>query len=302
MAITNPRIRRKMQAAEQADRRHEATAKKAVGYVRVSTDEQAETGFSLGAQREAIAAFATSQGYELIEMVEDAGVSGATDPATRPGFRQVVERAAAHEFSILLVWRFDRLARHLAFAVTITDRLLREYAVAVRSVTEPLDTTTGLGQVIFSVLAGMAQMEKAAITERTMMGKKAKALRGGYTGGKVPYGYERDKEGGLRPNPGEAAVVRQIYGWAREGSGAKAIARRLNRAGVPTRGGNPWAWQTVQGILFNPRYAGRAEYFFADEAKPIEAPAAHDPLLPKVRLRPRRGRVGGPQPEPSRQF
>ena len=285
MAITNPRIQRKVRAAKQAGQRRAVMAQKAVGYIRVSTDEQAESGFSLGAQREAIAAFAKSQGYELVDLIADPGVSGATDPATRPGFSQVLGLAQAGAFSVLLVWRFDRLARHLAYAVTTTDRLLQACDVAVRSVTEPLDTTTGLGQVIFSVLAGMAQMEKAAITERTLMGKRAKAERGGFTGGRVPYGYQRDKQGGIIPEPNEAGVVEQIFAWAKHGHGAKWIARRLTMKGIPTRSEKPWAWQTVQGILDNPRYSGRAEYYFAGDAKPIEAPAAHAALIPKARRR-----------------
>src|SRR3954471_20116460 len=85
-------------------------AQKVVGYVRVSTEEQATAGHGLEVQERAIRSFCESQEYELVEIVSDAGVSGAKRPDDREGFRRVLELAADKKFSILLVWKFDRLA------------------------------------------------------------------------------------------------------------------------------------------------------------------------------------------------
>lgn len=239
-------------------------ASRAVGYVRVSTEDQAEEGSGLDYQREAIQSFAKSQGYELLTVVEDAGVSGASAPDSRPGFGRLLEMAKGGEFEILLVWKFDRLARHLAYAVTTTDTLRTEHGVAVRSVTEPLDTTTGLGQVIFSVLAGMAAMERESITRRTWEGRKAKAERGGFAGGQVPYGYKRE-EGRLVIDADEAEVVKRIFALRRAKSGVRAIASTLNREGISTRSGKAWNPATVAGILDNPRYFGHVDYLFGTQ-------------------------------------
>src|SRR4051795_5495094 len=92
---------------------NEQRARKVVGYVRVSTEEQATTGHGLELQERAIRSFCQSQGHELVEIVSDAGVSGAKRPEDREGFRRVLELATARVFSILLVWKFDRLARNL---------------------------------------------------------------------------------------------------------------------------------------------------------------------------------------------
>jgi site-specific DNA recombinase len=286
MQTRNSRIRRRMQARQAATQRATAAAKKAVGYVRVSTEEQRDSGLSLGAQREAIAAFAKSQGYELVEVVEDAAVSGASDPAQRPGFRRVLELAQAGAFGVLLVWKFDRLARHLAYAITATQTLRETYGVTLRSVTEPIETESPMGQTIFSIFAGMAMMEREAITERTLMGRKAKAKAGGFAGGKAPYGYAKDKEGGLVVVPEEAAVVRKIFALRRQGLGTKAIAKQLNAEGIPTRSGKPWLFTTVKGILENAKYEGLVEYYFTDENLHIRQPGQHEPILPpKARRR-----------------
>jgi len=289
MKTTNPRILRLMKARKAAEQKQTEASKKAVGYIRVSTEEQRDSGLSLGAQRESIAAFAKSQGYELLDIIEDAAVSGATKPMERPGFGRIVALAQAESFGILLVWKFDRLARHLAYAVATTQTLHEDYGVTLRSVTEPIETESPMGQTIFSIFAGMAMMEREAITERTLMGRKAKAKQGGFAGGKAPYGYRRDKEGGLEVVPEEATIVRRIFALQKEGLGTKAIAAQLNREGVPTRGGKPWIFSTIFGILHNEKYEGNVEYYFkSTEKESWVEPGHHEAILPPKAS----GRVG----------
>jgi site-specific DNA recombinase len=270
-----------MKARKAAEQKQTETSKKAVGYIRVSTEEQRDSGLSLWAQRESIAAFAKSQGYELLDIIEDAAVSGTTKPVERRGFHRIIELAQAESFGILLVWKFDRLARHLAYAVATTQTLHEDYGVTLRSVTEPIETESPMGQTIFSIFAGMAMMEREAITERTLMGRKAKAKQGGFAGGKAPYGYARDKEGGLVVVPEEAEIVRRIFALNKQGLGTKAIATQLNREGIPTRGGKPWIFSTIFGILHNTKYEGNIEYYFkATEPESFKEPGQHEAILP----------------------
>jgi site-specific DNA recombinase len=270
-----------MKARKAAEQKQTEASKKAVGYIRVSTEEQRDSGLSLGAQRESITAFAKSQGYQLLEIIEDAAVSGAKDPTSRPGFSRVLELAQQEAFGILLLWKFDRLARHLAYAVATTQTLHEDYHVTLRSVTEPIETESPMGQTIFSIFAGMAMMEREAITERTLMGRKAKAKQGGFAGGKAPYGYARDKEGGLIIVPEEAGVVQKIFALHRQGLGTKAIAAHLNAEGIPTRGGRPWIFSTIQGMLHNEKYEGNVEYYFKSTEKEswVEL-GQHEAILP----------------------
>ncbi|WP_238192526.1 recombinase family protein [Methylobacterium frigidaeris] len=94
-----------------------------MAYARVSTEEQATSGYGLKGQDKAIRAFALSQGYELVAVIADPGVSGATPPSERPGFGEVLALAEARAFAVLLVYRFDRLAREIRYAVTIVSEL-----------------------------------------------------------------------------------------------------------------------------------------------------------------------------------
>jgi site-specific DNA recombinase len=238
-----------------------AIATAAAGYIRVSTEEQAATGHGLEAQERAIRAFAESQGYDLLDVVADPGISGATRPADRPGFGKLVDLAARGEVSVLLVWKFDRLARQIVYSV-VTANELSERGVAVRSVTEPIDTSTPMGRTIFAVLAGMAEQERQAITERTFNGRREKAGQGGFAGGAAPYGYRKDKDGGLLVDETEAVIVKAMFSWAVDGMAHAAIARRLNERGLTTRRGKPWRHGQVAYILDNPKYRGAVEYLF----------------------------------------
>ncbi|EJW11259.1 Resolvase [Rhodovulum sp. PH10] len=259
--LASRRVARLRARRQEASEARAVTAMRAAAYVRVSTEEQATTGHGLDAQERAVKAFAESQGYELVEVVSDPGVSGATAPASRPGFSRLIELAAAGAYSVLLVWKFDRLARQIVYAVTAVQDLAEQHGVVIRSVTEPIDTATPMGRTIFAVLAGMAEQERAAITERTWSGRREKAERGGYACGSVPLGYETDREGGLVPTDA-AETIRRIFEMRAEGLRLQMIADRLNADRVPTKRGGTWRPSQVGYILDNPKYRGAVEYLF----------------------------------------
>jgi len=281
--MASKRVARLQRRVKQQAEERQVVAQKAAGYVRVSTDEQVSAGYGLDAQEKAIRAFAESQGYELVEIVQDAGISGATRPEDRPGFSRILRLAEEKAFSVLLVWKFDRLARNLAYAVTTVNLLQEKYGVALRSVTEPIDTATPMGQTIFAVLAGMAAQERLAIIQRTLAGKKEKASRGGFAGGPAPLGYTRDKEGGLRVVTEEAEVVRRIYTLREQGHTLQEIANILNAEGVPTKRGGAWYPGTVRYILDNPKYQGYVEYYFRwDGENYVLQEGGHKAIVPKA--------------------
>jgi len=237
-----------------------AIADRAVGYVRVSTDEQAAHGHGLEAQERAIRAFADSQGYALGGIFADPGISGSVRPADRPGFSELLR--SSDGTSVLLVWKFDRLARQLLYAVTTVNELAEHHDIVIRSVTEPIDTSTPMGRTIFAVLAGMAEQERQAITERTFAGRREKAGEGGFAGGATPYGYRRDRGGGLAIDEAEALVVKRVFTLRGEGLSYEAIAATLNGQAIMTRRGKAWRGSGIAYILDNPKYRGAVEYLF----------------------------------------
>ena len=271
--------RAKARRAQAVNTRQQA-ARIAVGYTRVSTDEQAENGRGLEIQERAIRAFAESQGYELTAVIADPGISGATKPAERPGYDQVLQLLGAKTYvegsdpalfpdqyarerpaGVLLVWKFDRLARSIAYAVGAVAHLV-EHQVDLRSVTEPIDTATPMGRTLFAVLAGLAEQERQGITERTFGGRKVKASHGGFAGGRAPYGYRKGTDGELVMHAEEALVVRTIFNWRRLGWTLAAIAGELNALAVLAPKGRHWHPGRIAYILDNPKYRGDVEYLF----------------------------------------
>jgi site-specific DNA recombinase len=88
--------------------------------------------------------------------------------------------------------------------------LKERYGIVLPSVTEPIDTASPMGGMIFAILASFAAEERRVITGRTLAGKKEKASRGGFAGGAAPLGYKRDLRGGLAIDDSESAIVQQI--------------------------------------------------------------------------------------------
>jgi len=275
------RVERLIKKHKARQKEQDDKAQVAVGYIRVSTEDQAKRGHGLEGQEHAIRAFAESQGYELLDIVRDEGISGATKPSERPGFNRIFELADLGAFNVLLVWKIDRLARSIVHAVTTANELLVNHTIVLRSVTEPIDLSTAMGKTLFSILAGMAEQERLSITERTLAGKRAKAAKGGFAGATAPYGYRTDGKGSLVVHEAEAIVVRGIFASRSRGQTLQAIADALNRGEVATRRGGRWHPATVRYILDNPKYRGEVEYFFrwqTEESRVIRT-GEHQPIV-----------------------
>ncbi|MCJ2127369.1 recombinase family protein [Methylobacterium sp. E-045] len=254
---------------------------KVVGYLRVSTEGQVSDGHGIDAQERAVRAFAESQGYDLVDVIREAGVSGAVAPASRPGFTRVLELAEENAFTVLLVYKFDRLARNVLHAVTTVHEMRDRFGIVVRSVTEPIDTSTPMGEMIFTVLASMAAQERITITERTMGGRKEKAEKGGFAGGRAPYGYTHDQDRQLVIVPEEAEVVRRIFAERAAGRKLADIADGLNTDAIPSPKGGAWRAGGVHYLLDNPKYAGNVEYLFrfGGAEQHVLRPGTHAPIL-----------------------
>ena len=265
MAASSARARRALRRnAVQAAERAEVRAL-AVGYLRVSTEEQAQSGFGLDAQEDAIRKYADAVGLDLVDVHSDPGVSGTTRPADRPGFARVLQLAAERRFSVLLVKRFDRLARNIALAVTTSAELDTEHGVTIRSVTEAIDTGSPAGKLIFSVFSAMAENERDAIVDRTKGGRMQKAGAGGFAGGRIPYGYLSDGSGGIVIDVARAPIVERIFAENGRGATLKRIADGLNRDGIPSPSGKRWWPSNVSYLLNNQVYAGKVEYVFVTD-------------------------------------
>jgi site-specific DNA recombinase len=237
----------------------EADRVRAVGYVRVSTQDQALEGFSLRAQQRRIAAYCAAQGWDLVEVFADEGVSGGT--TDRPAFLGMLGRVMDERIDKVVFLKLDRLGRCAWRMGEVRDRL-EARGVGLVSITEQLDTSTSVGRLFWSLLAAFAEFERDVIRERAATGleEKARSLQAaeaqGWVSGRPPYGY-RSFGKALAPDPDESVVVKFIFRLAEKGAKNSTIARRLAEEGVPSPGGRVWTRQAVRRIRRNPVYAGR---------------------------------------------
>ena len=235
--------------------------KKIVGYCRVSTENQKDEG-TIDIQRHALKEYADANGYELVKVFEDEGVSGGLED--RAGLAELfnfLEDEANKDIEAVLIFKLDRLARDLI----IQENLLKDFekkGVRLISTKETdLDSKEPTRVFIRQVLGGVSQYEKGLIAMRLTAGRKSKIkFKNKYAGGGVALGYETiDRD--LVINEKQAETIRQIFKMKRYGKkGLREIARTLNEQGVATARGGEWHAGTIKYILANPLYKGNMIY------------------------------------------
>lgn len=215
-----------------------------VGYVRVSTDEQASSGLGLDAQRRAIAQYAELYGLEVVEVVADEGLSAST--LRRAGLERVRAMLDRGEVAGVVIAKLDRLTRSVQDLGELVDAHFRDGQARLVSVADHIDTTSASGRLVLHVLASVSQWEREAIGERTAAAMASLRTQGRSTG-TAPYG-QRSEGGVLVPDDGEQSIIAEIIALDAEGLSTPKIAARLNKLGRPARGAKwyqPAVWRIV---------------------------------------------------------
>jgi site-specific DNA recombinase len=218
---------------------------RAVAYVRVSSDQQAESGLSLEYQQEKCRALATLNDYELVDVIVDAAESGKS--LDRPGMRRVLALADAKKVDAVLVAKLDRITRSVRDLADLLDRFSRRH-VALVSASESLNTETASGRMVVRMLAVIAEWEREAIGERTRDALTAKRKRGERTSRHAPIGFQFTDAGKVEPNEHERKQLAIIADCRRAGFAWQKIADELARLGYRTRSGRPWTLWNVRAI------------------------------------------------------
>jgi DNA invertase Pin-like site-specific DNA recombinase len=218
---------------------------KAIGYVRVSTEQQANDGVSLQAQREKVEGFARLYDYELVAVIEDAGASAKT--LDRDGLQDALGRLESGEASALIVAKLDRLTRSVADLATLIEGHFSRFALV--SVGEQIDTSTAAGRLVLNVLMSVAQWEREAISERTKTALQHKK-RAGERVGSIPYGYCLGADSvTLETDAEEQEIISAVQELHSAGLSLCKIAAQLTANGYKSRGGGAFHHQTVKNIL-----------------------------------------------------
>ena len=219
------------------------SVERAVAYIRLGRHEYGG-GHRLDTQRERVTDYAHREGIWLMAVYEDRGVSGSTPLAARPGMSQALEVVRARAADILLVARRDRIASDPLVGALIE----REFEQAGGRVVyaEGGMEDGSQNQPMREVLDSVAEYERASLVARLTAARAAKKARGGYAGGRPPFGYRAHGKA-LVPNEEQAAVVRWIFDRvARDGWSTRSIAEKLDQEGVL---GRRWRSPDVWTIL-----------------------------------------------------
>ena len=221
-------------------------ATRAIGYVRVSTAQQAETGVSLDAQAEKIRAMAVVRDADLVDTVTDAGVS-AKD-LNRAGLARVLALVDKRQVDVVIVAKLDRLTRSVRDLGDLLEQFERR-CVSLVSVAESLDTGTAAGRLVLNVMASVSQWEREVIGERTREALAHKRSQGQRVG-TVPFGHALADDGRtLIPHPDEQAILGLLRDCRAAGFSLRATASELNRHGFRTRSGAAWRYEYVRNLL-----------------------------------------------------
>lgn len=228
-----------------------ATMSRAIIYLRVSTDEQADSGLGLEAQLAAARGHAVRNGWSLDGPgpFRDEGLSGSKGPLDRPGLLDAI--AALGSGDVLLVAKRDRVARgDPVLVATIEGAIEKQGARLVSAAGEGTEDDSPTSKLMRRIVDAFAEYERLLIAARTRAALAAKRARGELAG-TVPYGQRPDPEspGRLVADPVEAAALECLRRWRSGGLSLGQICRRLDEERIPTKGGRPWAKSTVHALL-----------------------------------------------------
>lgn len=247
--------------------------KNVIAYIRVSTDGQCgEDKFGLDVQRKTIQEYCDKNGYNILRWFTDEGESGAKE---RPGFDEIVYGDVTNPpYEAVVVAKSDRVARDIN-VYYYYKMLLTKKNVSLISIAEDFGQFGVFASMLEAFTLCVAEMERDNINKRTSGGRKVKAARGGYSGGRPPYGYT-PQNGKLIIVPEEADVVRYVITAKDSGATFQSICDHLNAEGKTNRSGSKFSISTIQVIIDNkPLYQGMYRYGKDSEWTQGE----HEPIL-----------------------
>lgn len=247
------------------------TKKMRIGfYIRVSTQEQEDEGYSPEFQLEQLEEHVQRKAYKNWYTKKEwhfSDVKSGGEKLERLELQKLMNLVRKKEIDLVLVWRIDRLSRKLSDLLEIFEEM-DKYDVGFASVKEDLDFTGPIGKLIFQIFGALAEFERENIRMRTGEGKRQSAKQGNWIGGAISYGYCAPEKKGIKGRklqvvPEERKIVRQIFEWfVIDGCTPTWIAKELNRMGVPKGIGNPavqgtkWRSEGITRMMSNEIYRG----------------------------------------------
>ena len=205
------------------------TNTRAIAYIRVSTNQQADQGHSLLAQQEKVTAYASLYDLDIVDYVIE---TGSAKNLNREGLQGALAQIKSGQADALIVVKLDRLTRSVVDLGYLVETYFNK--AGLLSVSEQIDTRSASGRLVLNVLASVSQWEREAIGERTAVVKQSMKANGLYCGGIVPYG-QMLVSGELVTNPNEQVIINRAKTLKAEGHSLRTIATMFSNEGLKTR-------------------------------------------------------------------
>lgn len=249
---------------------------------RIRLSRQTEESTSAERQREAIEQWCSLHGHTVVGWATDLDVSGSVSPFHAPELGPWLQSERLPEWDILCAYRLDRVARRVVPLNALFGLIMDEDKSLV-SVSENIDLGHWVGRMVANVIAGVAEGELEAITERTRSSRQKLRELGRWHGGTVPYGYRTvQRDGGwfFEPDPDKEPRIRWIFEQAVSHRSIRSIADELNKSGVASPRGGQWTAPTITRMLRSRWIIGQADHkgraITDDEGMPVQR---MEPLL-----------------------
>ena len=239
-------------------------------YVRVSSKEQADEGYSIGEQIERLEKYADAMKWEIVKTFVDPGYSGGN--TDRPGLKEMIKEIEKGGIDKVVVYKLDRLSRSQLDTLYLIEKIFLANNTDFVSMSENFDTSTPFGRAMIGILAVFAQLEREQIKERTMIGKEARAKEGKWKGGPEPIGYDYNvAKDLLEINEYEAMQIRELFDLFIKGIPLRSIERIFKDKGYTHKYGE-WDSKSARRTVKNKMYAGYIRYrdtYFKADHEPI---------------------------------
>ena len=247
-------------------------------YIRVSTEDQAREGFSLGEQQEKLEQLCRYKDYKVFKIYKDAGIS-AKDMEHRPAFQQMLQDMRAGKINYIVAYKLDRVTRSVRDLEVLISDLEKHncYLVCDR---DDVNTSTANGRFFVRMLTVLSQLEIEIVSERTKFGLTG-AIKCGHIPGTCPLGYKRDESKKVIIDETTKDVILRIFNMYLEGKSFQTIANILNEEKVLAP--KHWADATIEKIINNKIYVGDYErYKRVAKEQGIETVVYHDVVDPII--------------------
>lgn len=256
-------------------------------YVRVSTTNQAEEGYSIDEQIDKLEAYCKIKDWTVYKVYTDGGFSGSN--TERPALESLIKDANKKKFDTVLVYKLDRLSRSQKDTLFLIEDVFIKNRIEFLSLQENFDTSTPFGKAMIGLLSVFAQLEREQIKERMQLGKLGRAKAGkSMMWTKTSYGYDYHKETGtVTINPAQSLAIKFIFESYLSGRSVTKLRDDLNEQYPKPI---PWNYRAVRTILDNPVYCGYNQYLgeiYKGNHEPIITKEVYDKTQKELKIRQR---------------